>query len=73
MTGAGTAEVRRVGGGVDGMAVFQFPRHLIPTCNVDTIRRRKRVPEQLYPNLQDERDESDFCLRLPAMHLFLYI
>lgn len=41
----GAAEVWWVGGGVDGMAVFLFLRHLIPWCNVDTIMKRKGVPE----------------------------
>ena len=44
------------------MAVFLFLGNLIPSCNVDAIRTRKSVPEQPDLILQDERDESDFCL-----------
>lgn len=39
-----------------------FLRHLIPLRNEDTIRKRKSVPQQLYPIHQDERHESDHCL-----------
>lgn len=34
-----------MGAGVDRMAIFLFRRHLIPSCNVGAIRKRKRIPE----------------------------